>query len=69
MIDYILCLPLSLSFTVALTLENKASAKRFASLQFLNPRTVSRTPRMEDQPIAKTLPTLTQNKHKQISMP
>jgi hypothetical protein len=50
---------LSLS-PVAPTLELRASVKRFVSLQFLNPKTVGRTPWMADQPVAKPLPTQTQ---------
>jgi hypothetical protein len=49
-------LALSLSlFPVASTLEHRASVKRFVSLQFLNPKTVGRTPWTGDQPIAKPL--------------
>jgi hypothetical protein len=36
------------SFPVAPALENMASGKRFISPQFLNPRTVGKTPRTED---------------------
>jgi hypothetical protein len=43
---------LSLSF-----LLQRASVKRFVSLQFLNPRTVGRTPCTEDQPVARPLHT------------
>jgi hypothetical protein len=38
--------------SVAPTLEHRASAKRFVSLQFHNPKTVGRTPWTGDQPIA-----------------
>jgi hypothetical protein len=62
-------LSLSLSLSVAPTLEHRASVKRFVSLQFLNPKTVGRTPRTGDQPIARPLPTQTQNKHRYTSMP
>jgi hypothetical protein len=61
---------LSLSlFLVAPTLEHSASVKRFVSLQFLNPKTVGRTPWTGDQPVARPLPTETQNKRKQTSTP
>jgi hypothetical protein len=51
---------LSLSlFPVAPTMEHRASVKRFVSLQFLNPRTVSRSPWMGDQPVARPLLTQT----------
>jgi hypothetical protein len=61
---------LSLSlFPAAPTLEHRASVKRFVSLQFLNPRTVGRTPWTGDQPVARPVPTLTQNKRRQTSMP
>jgi hypothetical protein len=43
--------------------------KRFVSLQFLNFRTVGRIPWMGDQLIARKLPTQTQNKCTQTSMP
>jgi hypothetical protein len=43
--------------------------KRFVSLQFLNPKTVGRTPWMGDQPVARPLPIQTQNKHRQTTMP
>jgi hypothetical protein len=56
-------------FPVAPTLEHRASMKRFVSLQFLNLKTVSRTPWMGDQPVARPLPIQTQNKHRQTSMP
>jgi hypothetical protein len=49
---------LSLShFLVAPNLEHRASVKRFASLQFLNPKTVYRTPWTGDPPVAMPLPT------------
>jgi hypothetical protein len=61
---------LSLSlFPVAPTLEHRTSVKRLVSLQYLNPKTVGKTPWTGDQPIARLLPTQTQNKHKQTSMP
>jgi hypothetical protein len=50
-------------------MEHKASVKRFVSLQFLNPKTVGRTPWTEDQPVAKPLPTQTQNKRRHTSIP
>jgi hypothetical protein len=60
-------------FSVALTLEHKASVKRFLSLQFPNPMTVGKTPLTGDQPVARPLPThrttQTQNKRRQTSMP
>jgi hypothetical protein len=56
-------------FPVAPTLEHRESAKRFVSLQFLNPKTVGRTPWTGDQPVARLLPIQTQNKHTQTSMP
>jgi hypothetical protein len=37
--------------------------------QFLNPYTVGRTPWTGDQPVARPLPTQTQNKRTQTSMP
>jgi hypothetical protein len=43
-------------FPVAPTLEHRASVKRFVSLQFLNPKTVGRTPWTSDQPVARPLP-------------
>jgi hypothetical protein len=46
---------------VAPTLEQRASVKRFVSLQFLNPRIVGRTTWTGDQPFARPLPTQTQN--------
>jgi hypothetical protein len=55
----ILSLSLSL-FPVAPTLEHGASVKSFVSLQFLNPKTVVRTPWTGDQPIARPLPTQTE---------
>jgi hypothetical protein len=36
----------------------------FVSLQFLNPRTVGRIPWTSDQPVARPLPTQTQNKRR-----
>jgi hypothetical protein len=56
-------------FPVAPTLEHRTSVKRFVSLQFLNSKTVSRTPWMGDQPVARPLPIQTQSKHRQTSMP
>jgi hypothetical protein len=53
----ILCLAL---FPVAPTLEYRASVNRSVSLQFLNPKTLGRTPRMGDQPVVRTLPIQTQ---------
>jgi hypothetical protein len=51
-------LSLSLSvFLVAPTLKNRASVKRFISLQFLIPKTGGRTPWKGDQPVARPLPT------------
>jgi hypothetical protein len=44
---------------VAHTLEHSAYVKRFVSLQFLNPKTVGRTPCTVDQPVAMSLPTET----------
>jgi hypothetical protein len=41
-------------------LEHRTSVKRFVSLQFLNPKTVCRTPWMGDQPFARPLPTQTE---------
>jgi hypothetical protein len=59
-------------FPVDPTLEHRASVKRFVSLQFLNPRTVNRTPWTGDQPVTRPLPTdrttQTQNKCRQTSM-
>jgi hypothetical protein len=43
--------------------------KRFVSLQVLNPNTVGRTPCTGDQPVVRPLPTQTQNKGTQTSMP
>jgi hypothetical protein len=40
-------------FPVASTSEQRASVKRFVSFQFLNPKTVDRTPWTGDQPIAR----------------
>jgi hypothetical protein len=60
---------LSLSlFPVAPNLEQRASVKRFVSLQFLNPKTVGRTPWIGDQPVARPLHIQAENKHKQTSM-
>jgi hypothetical protein len=68
--DLHLSLSLSLSLSpVAPTLEYRASVKRFVSLQFLNPKTVGRTPWTGDQPVARPLPIKIQNKHIHISMP
>jgi hypothetical protein len=64
----ILC-AVSLYFPVAPTLEHRASVKRSVSLQFLNPKTVDRTPWTRDQPVARPLPTQTQNKRRYTSMP
>jgi hypothetical protein len=44
-------------FPVAPILEHRESVKRFVSLQFLNPKTVCRTPWTENQPVARPLPT------------
>jgi hypothetical protein len=49
-------------FPVAPTLVYRAFVKRFVSLQFLNPKTVYRTLWTGNQPIARPLPTQTQNK-------
>jgi hypothetical protein len=38
--------------------------KRFVTLQFLNPRTVGRTPWPRDQPVARLLPTQAKYKHR-----
>jgi hypothetical protein len=43
---------------VAPTLEHSASAKRFVSLHFLNPKTVGRTAWTGNQPVVRPLPTL-----------
>jgi hypothetical protein len=40
-------------FPVAPTLEHRTSVKSFVSFQFLNPRTVGRTPWTRDQPVAR----------------
>jgi hypothetical protein len=56
-------------FPVASTLKHRASVKRFVPLQFLNPKTVGRTPWTGDQPVARTLPTQTQNKRRHTTMP
>jgi hypothetical protein len=47
-------------FTVVPTLELRASVKRFVSLQFLNPKTVGRTPWTGDQPVSRPPPTQTE---------
>jgi hypothetical protein len=41
---------------VAPTLEHSASVKCFVSLQFLNPKTVGRTPWKGNQPVARPIP-------------
>jgi hypothetical protein len=56
-------------FPVTPTLEHRASMKRFVSLKFLNPKRIGRTPWIRDQPVARPLPTQTQNKRRQTSMP
>jgi hypothetical protein len=56
-------------FPVASTWEHRASAKRFVSLQFLNSKTVGRTPWTRDQPVARPPPTQTQNQRRHTSMP
>jgi hypothetical protein len=43
--------------------------KRFVSLKFLYPKAAGRTPWTGDQPVARPLPTQTQNKRTQTSMP
>jgi hypothetical protein len=48
-------------------LEQRASVKRFVSLQLFNPKTVDRTPWTGDQPVARSLPT--QNNYRQTSIP
>jgi hypothetical protein len=64
------CISLSASlFPVASTFECKAFVIRFVSLQFLNPKSVGRTPRTGDQPVARLLLTQTQNKRRHTSMP
>jgi hypothetical protein len=50
-------------FPLVPTLGDRTSVKRFVSLKFLNPKTVGRTPWTGDQPVARPLPTQTQNKH------
>jgi hypothetical protein len=62
------CINLSL-FPVAPTLEHSASVKLFVSLQFLNPKTVGRTPWTGDQAVARPLLTQTQNERRHTSMP
>jgi hypothetical protein len=58
-------LTVSLSlFPVAPTLKHRASMKLFVSLQFINPKTVGRTPWKGDQPIAMLQPTQTQSKYR-----
>jgi hypothetical protein len=52
-----------------LALEYRSSVKRFVSLQFLNPKTDGMTLWAGDQPVARQLPTKTQNKRTQTSMP
>jgi hypothetical protein len=70
MMSSITSLSLSLSlFPLASTLEHRASLKHFVSLQFLNPKTIRRTPWTGDQPSARPLPMQTQNKHRKTSMP
>jgi hypothetical protein len=44
-------------FSVAPTLEHKASVKLFVSLQFFNPNKVGMTPLTEDQAVARPLHT------------
>jgi hypothetical protein len=44
-------------FPVDSNLVHRASVTRFVSLQFLNPKTVGRTPWTGDQPVARPLPT------------
>jgi hypothetical protein len=55
-------------FLVAPTFEHWASVKRFVLLQFLNHKTVGRTPWTGDQPITRSLPTQTQNRRRYTSM-
>jgi hypothetical protein len=55
--EIVLSLSLSPPPPVATTLEHRASVKRFVSLQFLNPKTVGRTPWTGDEPVARPLPT------------
>jgi hypothetical protein len=65
----ILRLSFSLS-SVFPTLYHRTSVKRFVSLQFINPKTLGRTPWTGDQLVARPLPTTqTQNKHRQTSVP
>jgi hypothetical protein len=59
----------SLSLSLSLSLEHRASVKRFVSLEFLNPKRIGRTPWTGDHPVARPLPTQTQNKRTQTSMP
>jgi hypothetical protein len=44
-------------FSVAPTLEQRASVKRFVSFQFLNPKAVVTVPSTGDQPFSRPLPT------------
>jgi hypothetical protein len=44
-------------FPITPTLEHRALANRFVSLQFLNPKTVRRTLWTGDQPVLRPLPT------------
>jgi hypothetical protein len=39
------------------TLDHRSSVKHFVSLQFLNPKTVIRTPLRGGQPVTRPLPT------------
>jgi hypothetical protein len=48
---------------------HKASVKHFVSLQFLNRKATGRTPWTGNQPVVRPLPTQTQNKRRQSSMP
>jgi hypothetical protein len=50
----------ALSFSCCSYLEHRVSVKRFVSLQFLNPKTIGRTPWKGDQPVARPLPTQTE---------
>jgi hypothetical protein len=55
--EEILCeTSLSLSLSYCSHLEHGAYVKRFVSLQFLNPKTIGRTPWTGDQPVARPLP-------------
>jgi hypothetical protein len=52
------CLPVYLpAYSRCSHLEHRASVKLFVSLQFLNPKTVGRTPWTRDQTVARPLPT------------